>query len=93
MKNITVVAIVALMMLPVLARAESLSAYKNERYGYSVSLPQEFKADSAPQNSDGRRVRNGKGCSITVAGSNNINEDSLAAKFQSSRGEFDKVTY
>ena len=75
------------------AVGHSFATYRNERYGFSVMYPGDFKMDPPPENGDGRRFFNDNGCSITASGINNIDEESVADEMRSDESSFDKITY
>ncbi len=93
MKNRQYLGALFLVALPALVWAQSFTKYKNQRFGFSISLPSTFSPDPAPANGDGRRVHNAEGCLIVVSGSNNINGETLLENHQSRSDEFDKITY
>lgn len=64
-----------LVSAPLLAQA----TYANPRYGFSVALPAEFAPMTAPENGDGQAFQTAdKEARLTVYGSNNIDEQTLA---------------
>jgi len=75
------------------AVGQSFSTYRNERYGFSVMYPSDFKMDPPPENGDGRRFFKDNGCSIIASGINNIGEESVASGMRSGESNFDKITY
>lgn len=74
-------------------RAQTFLNYSNERYGFYVAYPAGFTMDPPPENGDGRTLTDGKGCSITVFGGNNVLEQTLKDAIGNAAKEFDEITY
>ena len=69
-------------------------SYRNDRFGFSVAVPAPFGMDPAPDNDDGRRFFDREGCSITVYGSHNVLDATVASEMEDRKSfSFDSVTY
>jgi len=84
---------IALITLSSHASAQSYASYSNERFGFTLSYPGDFKMDPPPANGDGGRFTNALGISITASGSNNALEDSISTKMEALTPWFDSITY
>lgn len=67
--------------------------YCNERYGFCVNYPSNFKKERPPDNGDGQRFNDGKGFLMIVSGINNGLDDNLKTEMASQSKDFDKITY
>lgn len=58
----------------------SYNTYTNNRFGFSIEYPSNFKMGQVPTNNDGRQFSDGQ-CNITVFGSNNAMNETLNDNF------------
>ncbi len=71
---------------------ETYKEYCNNRFGFCVKYPGNFKMKNPPANGDGQGFFDGKGFSMTVSGINNVMEDNLQTEMDSQSKGFDKIT-
>lgn len=75
------------------AEGQGAEQYCNDRYGFCVSYPKDFKMDPAPENDDGRVLHGPGGFTLTVSGINNVMEETRESEMSSQSKDFDKITY
>lgn len=75
------------------ADATADSHYCNSRYGFCVDYPSHFGIGPAPDNNDGRVIYDRDGLRITASGSNNVMDNTLKSAMESSKDNFDTITY
>ncbi len=76
-----------------LAHGQSLVSYSNERYGFSLTYPDDLQMDPPADNGDGRHFSSASGISISVFGGNNILDETVATTTKSLLSRFDEVSY
>ncbi len=87
----TIGIVITYMLLASAALADT--RYCNERFGFCVSYPTQFKMHPAPDNGDGQAFYDEQGFSLIVSGINNVMDDDLDRLLKSQRKDFDQITY
>jgi len=85
--------LIFVMLLSVVTTALADTRYCNERFGFCVSYPAQFKKEAGPDNGDGQAFYDAQGFSLIVSGMNNVMDYDLNGLLKSQRKDFDKITY
>ena len=76
-----------------LQAGQSFLRYDNDRFGFSLEYPADFKLEQPPYNGDGQIFHDDHGFTMTASARNNLNDDTLASELKSDLEFFDKITY
>ncbi len=73
--------------------AHAETQYCNERFGFCVQYPSDFKKEPEPANGDGQAFYDAQGFSLIVSGMNNVMDYTIDGLCKNQRRQFDKITY